>query len=445
MNNVLLVEDNESLGKILTMLLKKEGIDTIYVKNTLDAFYHLSNSDFDLVITDIRLPDGDGYQILEKIKEISLDIPVIIITAYGNVADAVNALKKGVYDYIAKPFDNEDFVLTVKRALSFSKIKKENENFKTVLEETTKAKIIGSSEAIKSLMNKLDLVAPTDAPVLILGESGVGKELVAKYIHTKSVRKNKPFITVNCSAIPENLFESEFFGHKKGAFTGADVDKKGKLEEADGGTIFLDEIGDIPLTIQPKILRFLQEGEIEKVGETKSKRVSVRVIAATNRDLKKMTEEGSFRLDLYYRLNIFPVVVPPLRERKKDIKELIEFFCKKYRKNLVFDENVIRHLYNYDWPGNVRELENLIYRLSILCQDGIVREKHLPPEIYSEKGIKNCILNSLPDDELDLEQLERDIIKMALEKFDGNKSKAAKYLKIPRHILVYRLEKFGIE
>ncbi len=445
MNKILLVEDNESLAKIIKMLLNKEGIDVVCSKTVLDAFYHLNNEDFNLIITDLRLPDGDGYQVFEKVKENDSDTPVIIITAFGNIADAVNALKRGVYDYISKPFDNDDFLMTVKRALSYSTIKKENENFKTVVEESTKPKIIGSSESIKNLMDKLDLVAPTDAPVLILGESGVGKELVAKYIHNRSVRKNKPFVAVNCSAIPENLFESEFFGHKKGAFTGADIDKKGKLEEADGGTIFLDEIGDIPLSVQPKILRFLQEGEIEKVGETKTKRVSVRVVAATNRDLKKMTEDGTFRLDLYYRLNIFPVVVPSLRERKKDLKELIEFFSKKYRKKLVFEEKVLKHLYNYDWPGNVRELENLVYRLSILCQDGIVRENHLPPEIYSVKEIKNCILGSLPDDELDLEQLEIDIIKMALEKFDGNKSKAAKYLKIPRHILIYRLEKFGIE
>ncbi|MGB9730764.1 sigma-54-dependent transcriptional regulator [Calditerrivibrio nitroreducens] len=292
MNRVLIVEDNESLSKIIKMLLQKEKIDAVTCNCIKDAFYLIDTDDFDLVITDLRLPDGDGYKLFEKIKESLRDIPLIIMTAYGNISDAVNALKKGVYDYISKPFDNDDFVLAVKRALSFSAMKKENENLKIISEETIRPEIIGSSEAIKNLMQKLNLVSPTDAPVLIMGESGVGKELVAKYIHIKSLRKHKPFISVNCSAIPENLFESEFFGFKKGAFTGADTDKKGKLEEADGGTIFLDEIGDIPLSIQPKILQFLQEGEIEKVGDTKPKKIFTRVIAATNRDLKKMVEKG---------------------------------------------------------------------------------------------------------------------------------------------------------
>jgi len=445
MNRVLIVEDNESLSKIIKMLLQKEKIDAVICNCLKDAFYLIDNEDFDLVITDLRLPDGDGYKIYEKIKENLKDIPLIVITAYGNISDAVNALKKGIYDYISKPFDNDDFVLAVKRALSFSAMKKENENLKIISEETIRPEIIGSSEAIKNLMQKLNLVAPTDAPVLIMGESGVGKELVAKYIHIKSLRKYKPFISVNCSAIPENLFESEFFGFKKGAFTGADTDKKGKLEEADGGTIFLDEVGDIPFSMQPKMLRFLQEGEIEKIGETKPKKISTRVIAATNRDLKKMVEDGSFRADLYYRLNIFPVHVPPLRERRSDLKDLIGYFSKKYRKNLTFDDNVLIYLNNYDWPGNVRELENLVYRLTIICPDGIVKEHHLPPEINANGELKKCIFNSLPEDGLDLEELEKDIIKMALSKFNGNKTKTANYLKIPRHILIYRLEKYGIE
>ncbi|MCX8084424.1 MAG: sigma-54 dependent transcriptional regulator [Calditerrivibrio sp.] len=444
-NKVLLIEDNESLSKIIKLLLEKENINVIWSKNLSEAFYNINTDDFDVIITDLRLPDGDGYEIFKKIQEIDSEIPVIIITAYGNVADAVNAVKNGIYDYISKPFDNDEFVITVRRAISYSNIKKENKNLKTIKEESIKTKIIGESKPIKNMIEKLNLVAPTDAPVLILGESGVGKELVAKYIYSKSLRKDKAFITVNCSAIPENLFESEFFGHKKGAFTGADADKKGKLEEADGGTIFLDEIGDIPLTIQPKLLRFLQEGEIEKVGDSKTKKLSVRIIAATNRDLKKMTEEGSFRADLFYRLNIFPIHVPPLRERKSDLQELIQFFCKKYRKQLIFEENTFTYLFNYDWPGNVREIENLIYRLTIICKDGIVKKQHLPPEIYPEKEAKNCILDTLPEDGLDLEELEKNIIEMTLKRFNGNKAKAAKYLKLPRHKLIYRLERYGIK
>lgn len=445
MNKILLVEDNESLAKIIIRILHNEGIQVVHSPDLGSAIYFINTDDFDLLVTDLRLPDGDGYKLFEKIKEDGKNIPVIIITAHGNISDAVGAVKKGVFDYITKPFDNEEFVITVKNALSFSSIKRENENLKDINRENTRIGIIGKSKAIKEMIEKIELVAPTDAPVLILGESGVGKELVAKYIHQKSLRKDKTFVSLNCSAIPENLFESEFFGHKKGAFTGADNEKKGKLEVADNGTIFLDEIGDIPASVQPKLLRFLQEGEIEKVGDIRTIKISARVIAATNRDLKKMVEDGSFRLDLYYRLNIFPVFVPPLRQRKDDIPALIDFFVKKFRKNLLINEEIMEYFYNYDWPGNVRELENLIYRLSIICKDGIVNKYHLPSEIYSSREIKNCIIGMLPDDELDLEELEKTIIEKTLEKFNGNKSKAAKYLKIPRHILVYRLEKFGIE
>lgn len=445
MNKVLLVEDNESLAKIIIRILDNEGIQVVHFTDLGGAIYFINTEDFDLLITDLRLPDGDGYKLFEKIKEDGKNIPVIVITAHGNISDAVGAVKKGVFDYITKPFDNEEFVITVKNALSFSSIKRENENLKDINRENTKIGIIGKSKSIKEMVEKIELVAPTDAPVLIMGESGVGKELVAKYIHQKSLRKDKTFVSLNCSAIPENLFESEFFGHKKGAFTGADNEKKGKLEVAHNGTIFLDEIGDVPYSVQPKLLRFLQEGEIEKVGDIRAMKISARVIAATNRDLKKMIEDGSFRLDLYYRLNIFPILVPPLRQRKDDIPALIDSFVKKFRKNLLINEEIMEYFYNYDWPGNVRELENLIYRLSIICKDGIVNKYHLPPEIYSSREIKSCIIGMLPDNELDLEELEKTIFEKTLEKFNGNKSKAAKYLKIPRHILVYRLGKFGIE
>lgn len=442
---VLLIEDNISLASIIKIMLEGEGI---YVDHSEDGLKGLKlfqkNLDYDVVITDIKLPNLSGYEVFENIKKISEDIPVIIITAFGNISDAVKAIKAGAFDYIAKPFDNDEFLLTVKKALEFKRIRNENINLKNFVRSTVKPEIIGESQKIKELEDIIEKIAPTDGTVIITGESGVGKELVAREIHYKSKRSDKPFISVNCSAIPENLFESELFGYKKGAFTGADTDKKGKIQVADGGTIFLDEIGELPFNVQAKLLRFLQEGEIEQLGFSKPVKVDVRVISATNKDLKERVKEGKFREDLYYRLNVFPIYVPPLRERKEDIPLLIKHFMNKYGyKSVKINETVMGKLIEYNWPGNIRELENIIYRLCVMSKDKEIKEEDLPTEIRIQ-NVKGLNI-TLPEDTLNLEELEKYIILSALKKFNGNKSKTAEYLGVPRHILLYRLEKYDLE
>ncbi|KAA0257148.1 sigma-54-dependent Fis family transcriptional regulator [Deferribacter autotrophicus] len=441
---ILLIEDNVSLATLMKMMLEDAGYDVVHKDDGLEGLKTFEKDKFDIVITDIRLPGVDGYTILENIISKNTNIPIIIITAYGNIPDAVKAIKSGAFDYITKPFDNEEFLITVEKAAKYKMLKDENSNLKEILKNSFNVEIIGKSNAMKKVLNLAETVAPTNAPVLLVGESGTGKELIAKKIHLLSSRADKPFIAINCAAIPENLFESELFGHKKGSFTGAHKDKKGKIAEANKGTIFLDEIGEMPLNIQAKILRFLQEGEIEPVGETKAIKVDVRVIAATNRDLKSLVDKGDFREDLFYRLNVFPINLPPLRERKEDIPELINYFKTKYGfKNTKISEETLKKLKNYDWPGNIRELENLIYRLCIMAQNGIVTDDLLPPEIGD--NIAKCFDLNLPDDKLDLQQLEKTLILKALNKFNGNKSKTADYLCLPRHVLLYRLEKFNIK
>ncbi|MGA1847146.1 sigma-54-dependent transcriptional regulator [Deferribacter abyssi] len=441
---ILLIEDNMSLATLMKMMLEDAGFEVVHKADGLDGVKVFEKEEFDLVITDIRLPGVDGYTILEKVKSKNADIPIIIITAYGNIPDAVKAIKSGAYDYITKPFDNEEFLITVEKAANYKRLKDENVKLKEFLKSSFNTEIIGRSSAIKQVLDLVKTVAPTNAPVLIMGESGTGKELIAKRIHLFSNRADKPFVAINCAAIPENLFESELFGHKKGAFTGAHKDKKGRITEANNGTIFLDEIGEMPLNVQAKLLRFLQEGEIEPVGETKTVKVNVRVVAATNKDLKSLVDKGSFREDLYYRLNVFPINLPALRERKEDIPELIDYFKVKYGfKNIKITDEALKKLRNYEWPGNIRELENLIYRLCIMAQDGVITEDLLPSEI-SENIIK-CFDLNLPEDKLDLHELEKSIIMKVLDKFKGNKSKAADYLCVPRHVLLYRLEKFNIQ
>ncbi len=439
---VLLIEDNVSLASLIKIMLEGEGIN---VDHSVDGLKGLKlfeqNLDYSVVITDIKLPGLTGYEIFENIKRLDETVPVIIITAFGNVPDAVKAIKAGAFDYITKPFDNDEFLVVVKKAIEFKKLQGENFNLKNFLKSTIKPEIIGESKKVKELKTVIEKIATKNISVLITGESGVGKELVARQIHYLSDRASEPFISINCAAIPDNLFESELFGYKKGAFTGAERDKKGKIQEADGGTLFLDEIAELPLHIQAKLLRFIQEGEIEPVGALRPVKVDVRVIAATNRNLKEMVKEERFREDLYYRLNVFPIEVPPLRERKEDIPLLVNHFIKKFGyKNLTVTEEAMTGLINYSWSGNIRELENVIYRLCIISSDNKIRKSDLPFEINTK--VLQSIDLKLPEDHLDLEELEKNVIFAALKKFSGNKSKVAEYLKIPRHVLLYRLEKY---
>lgn len=439
--SVLIVEDNVSLASLVKMLLDSNGIETETVANGFEAIDLLIKKEYDVLVTDIRMPGMTGNEVFEKAKKLYPHMPVVIMTAFGNIPDAVEAIREGAFDYLTKPFENEDFLNTIRKALEISSVRKENQRLKNYLIESITPNMIGNSKPFREMISFADRVAPTDAPVLISGESGTGKELIARYIHTKSERADKQFITINCAAIPDALFESELFGHKKGSFTGADKDYKGKILEAEGGTVFLDEIGELPLAVQVKLLRFIQESEIQSVGEAIPKKVDVRVLAATNQNLEEMSQEGRFREDLYYRLNVFPINVPSLSERQDDLEELAVLFASKYGKKITFSEEAISKMKSYSWPGNIRELENSIYRISILKVSGEVQVSDLPQNIT--QSIASCFSMNLPEDELDLEELEKDIIAKALSKFDGNKSKTAKYLCVPRHVLLYRLDKFS--
>ncbi|ADD68732.1 two component, sigma54 specific, transcriptional regulator, Fis family [Denitrovibrio acetiphilus DSM 12809] len=440
--SILLIEDNLSLSTLVSMYLTSENIDNDTAPNGYEGLKLLSEKEYDVLITDIRMPGMSGNEVMEKAAKLYPDMPVIIITAHGNIPDAVAAIRKGAYDYLTKPFENEELLNSIKKAVEISRMRRENTRMKQYMKQSIAPKMVGKSEAFIQMLNLADTVAPTDAPVLVLGESGTGKELIARQVHSKSNRADKPFITVNCAAVPEGLFESELFGHKKGSFTSADRDYKGKILEAEGGTLFLDEIGELPQSIQVKLLRFLQESEIQPVGSATPMKVDVRVVAATNRSLKQMTEKGEFRDDLFYRLNVFPVEVPPLSKRREDIKDLVELFSAKYGARITFSEKAMEKLINYSWTGNIRELENTIYRLCILQGKGEITEDKLPAEFCS--NMETCLDMHMPDKELNLEELEKNIIIKALHKFDGNKSRAAKYLCIPRHVLLYRLEKYEI-
>lgn len=441
---ILLIEDNLSLAKIIKMMLEAETYSVDQESDGLKGYKLFEkNRDYDLVITDLRLPGLSGIDILNGIVNIDKNVPIIIITAYGNISEAVNAIKKGAYDYVTKPFENDEFLLKVNRALEERRLKKENLTLKNYIKNTLNTEIIGKSAKIKELIENIKIVAPTNAPVLILGESGVGKELVVKQIHILSDRAEKPFVSINCAAIPDNLFESELFGYKKAAFTGAEKDKKGRIEEADKGTLFLDEVSELPLGVQAKLLRFLQQGEIMPLGTTTPTTVDVRIVAATNRNLMEMMKENKFREDLYFRLNVFPVFVPPLRERKEDIPLLLKHFMTKYGyKNTTIEDSVIEKLINYNWPGNIRELENMVYRLCIVSKGDKIKLEHLPIELRNNTVSEEF---NLPEGSFNLEEFEKEVVQKAIAKFNGNKTKAAEYLAMPRHILIYRLEKWGIK
>lgn len=442
---ILLIEDNAALATLIKMMLEEEGYEIVHLLRGDEALEVFNKSKFDIVITDLKLPGVGGNKIIEYVTKNDSDVVVIVITAFGNIEDAVRAIKLGAYDYIPKPFENEVLINVVNKAAKYKSLKTENSNLQNYVKDTIRPQIVGKSQKIKDVLSLVDKVADTDAPVLLLGESGTGKELIAREIHFKSRRNNKPFITINCAAIPEQLFESELFGHKRGAFTGADRDKKGKIALSDGGTLFLDEIGELPIeNLQAKLLRFLQEKEIQPVGGTGTEKVDVRIIAATNRDLKQMVNENRFREDLYYRINVFPICIPPLRERKDDIIELCDFFLKKYGlKNMSLEPKILNRLLSYNFPGNVRELESIIYRMVILSKDGKPDLSFLDDISY--KSVKSHFRLDLPDDMFNLVEFEKNVITQAMEKFNGNKTHVARYLNIPRHVLLYRLEKLGIK
>lgn len=433
---------------IIEKALSKEGYKTISAACGSEGLAKLESFSPDLVLLDLRLPDMSGIDVLRAVKHEQPRVPVIMITAHGTVESAIEAMKIGAVDYISKPFDMEELKIIVLRSLEVVELASEVDYLRGELGEKLNTTLIGESQAISDIKALIAKAADTPATVFIEGESGTGKEVVARLLHQQSSRANKPFVAVNCAAIPETLLESELFGYERGAFTGAVNRKKGKFEVAGSGTIFLDEIGEVPPQIQVKLLRVLQEKVFERVGGNETVKMGARVIAATNRNIKKSVREGSFREDLYYRLQVIPINLPPLRDRKEDIPELVDYFLKKYdyrHKVKGFSPGALKLLCNYEWPGNIRELENTVERSLILCSDHLITSSYLPREMTDETRPDKDLAIDLPENGISLEDVERSLIVKALQKSGGNQTKASRLLGVTRSALIYRMEKYNIE
>jgi two-component system NtrC family response regulator len=448
---VLVVDDDESLRRVTQVQLEQAGFKTTTAGDGIEALSILQKSAPDLVITDLKMPAMSGIELLRRIRADYPDVLVVMLTAFGTVESAVEAMKAGAYDYITKPVHPDELDLVARRALEHLQLIEENRSLRSSLDAKYGFEnIIGRSSSLLYLLDMAARAAQTDATVLIHGETGTGKELLAKAVHFNSRRREKLFVTINCGAIPKDLLESELFGHVKGSFTGAVAHRKGKVESADGGTLFLDEIGEMPLELQVKLLRLIQQGEIEKVGAPSASTVDVRVIAATHRDLEAMIEDGTFREDLYYRLSVIPLELPPLRERLDDIPQLVEHFFSKLkqkhgRDSLVLPISLMPYFSNYRWPGNIRELENIIERLIVLTPGNEITVSHLPAFLRREHASVDALNIDLPSQGISLEAIEKELILKALEKFNWNQTHAAKYLDISRKALIYRMEKHGIQ
>jgi len=449
--SVLLADDDMNLRRVLEFQLDEAGYNVSTAQDGAEALEIFTQNDFDCVITDLRMPKLSGLELLEKIKIGNAETPVIVITAFGEVETAVSAMKAGAFDYINKPFNRDEILLTIERAVSFSETKSENRRLREIVKKEFQIEnLVGDSPPMRTVLNVVERVSRSDATVLITGESGTGKELIAKGIHFSGKRKDKSFIPINCAAIPENLIEAELFGYKRGSFTGANLDTKGKFEDANSGTLFLDEISAMPLLLQPKLLRVLQEQEIVRLGESNPRKIDVRIIAATNENLEKMVEQGTFREDLYFRLAVVPINLPPLRTRREDIPLLINHFFRRAKekhgfKNLKITREVTNVLSNYLFPGNVRELENLIERMVVLSDENSLTLSDAPDYISKPLQIFGNVKFELPAENISLDEVEREIIRYALEMHNGNQSQTARYLSITRSALIYRMEKHSLD
>ena len=443
--NILIIDDEPKMCKILRFALEPVGYQVTTAESAEEGVEKFDAAEFDLVLTDLKMPGKDGLYVLDTVKKKRPDTEVILMTAYATAQNAVDAMKKGAYDYIIKPFEMDELKMKVKHIMEKRKLAEENIQLKRELKDKfSLANMVGQSGAMQEVYKMVEKVAPTDATVLIRGESGTGKELVAQAIHHLSLRSAEPFVAVNCGALPESLLESELFGHEKGAFTGADKMKVGRFELAANGTIFLDEIGDISPSTQIKLLRVLQAHQIERVGGTKTLEIKARTIAATNRDLEEALKDKSFREDLYYRINVFPITLPPLRERQEDIPDLVAHFLKKLgKKEDAIEGNALELLTKYRWQGNVRELENVIERSLIMSNTDKITERDLPPHVKNVPSLGAAGSFEIPDEGLSLEEVEKKLIKNALNKAGGNKSKAAKFLGITRRKLYSMMERLG--
>lgn len=448
LGSIVVIDDDPEMRSMVTDHLVRQGYQVKNFSNGLDAVKYLSSSALDalgteLVLTDLRMPDLDGLDVLQQIRRLPNQFPVIIMTAFATVDTAVEGLRKGAFDYITKPFKLAELSLTIERALSFYRIKQQNKVLSSEIKKNwNRNSIVGKSSAIQTVFDIIERVGPSSSNILVTGESGTGKEVVARSLHNASPRADKTFIAINCTAIPEALMESELFGHTKGSFTGATADKKGLFEEAQGGTIFLDEIGDMDLALQAKLLRVLQERTIKPVGGNQFKSIDVRVIAATHKDLKAAIANKTFREDLYYRLAVIPVVMPPLRHRPEDIPLLANHFLRKYsalnnNKTVAFTQEALRKLMNFSWPGNVRELENMVERLVVMARGSQIDATDIP---NTDQSSFEQFYGQSTNDSPTLEQLEKRYIQLILDKTGGKKEKAAQVLGINRRTL-YRKEK----
>ncbi|MBW1715330.1 MAG: sigma-54-dependent Fis family transcriptional regulator [Deltaproteobacteria bacterium] len=451
MARVLIIDDDPVILEVIGEILRTHGYRVVAAPNGVAGIRELERNYYDLVLTDLVMPDLDGLQVLDHVVTTTSKTTCIVLTGHGTIKSSVEAMKKGAFDYITKPITGDELLVVIEKALKFRNLEEENFRLKKELHQTYGYdNLVGTSNAIKKIYDLIEKVADTDGTVLISGASGTGKELIARAIHYNSSRSDRPLVVINCGAIPEELLESELFGHEKGAFTGAYKSRIGRFEMANGGSIFLDEIGEMSPSLQVKLLRVLQEKKFERVGGTKTIHVDVRIVAATNKNLTTALNKGKFREDLYYRLNVIPIRVPPLKQRRSDIPLLIDFFMKKFQKGREmkitgFSPEAMDAMIKYDWPGNVRELENVIKRLIILCDDQVVTAEDLPEHLPRKGKSIQPVEEDFLEDGVTLhkavEDYEKSLILGALERSDWVKTKAAKLLNINRTTLVEKIKK----
>ena len=449
---ILVVDDEDSQRKIILDVLSHADYEVLQASGVTEACKRIEEDGPDLIITDLRMEDGTGMEVLAEAKRLAPATEVVVMTAYGSIEGAVTAMREGAYDYLEKPFDRDSLLACVNKALEHKRLKEENIELRgLVTSRYSLGGIVGSSSKMAEVFKIIERSVPVISTVLIQGESGTGKELVARSIHYSGPRKKGPLIAVNCAAVPENLIESELFGHEKGSFTGATSSKKGKFESADGGTIFLDEIGDMSLDLQAKLLRVLQEMKIERVGGNRLIPVDVRVLAATNKDLEKEVAEGNFRNDLFFRINVIVIDIPPLRERKEDIPPLIDHFraklAKKFQREYpILDPAVVDQFMTYPWPGNIRELENILERLLVLAENDIINLSDLPENLLAPRIAEEQLEDmTLPEEGISMEEVEKKLINEALARTNGHILKASKLLGMTYKTLQYRIRKHDIQ
>ena len=456
---ILVVDDEAGMREMLSMLLARHGFTVTEAADGVQALAAIRQSNIDIVLTDVRMPELDGLALLRELQPLKLPLTVIVMSAFVDLETAIEALKMGASDYVSKPFRADEVLLKIRMAVERQRLDEERERLRAEnaslrgslhVERKTPVGIIGKSPSLLAVLGTIRKIADYKSTVLLCGDSGTGKELIARALHDESIRKREPFVAINCGAIPETLLESELFGHVKGAFTDASRGKTGLIEEANNGTLFLDEIGELPLSLQVKLLRFLQEGEIRRVGDVKDLKVDVRVVAATARDLQEMVAAGTFREDLYYRLNVLQLRIPPLRERKEDIPLLVEHFIAKYgerlhRTSMSISRDALRVLLDYGWPGNIRELENVIERAMVLSDHEQIDSASLPEKLREDNERP---APSMLGDNLSIKKavraIERELIRRSLEKTGGNRTRAAELLEISHRALLYKIKEYGL-